>query len=382
LKYSNFSRLEMPSPETISPLLSVIIPTRERAGTLRYTLATALQQESRDYEVVVSDNASEDGTRQVVGAINDARVRYFHTGRRLSMCDNYEFALNCARGTYVVMIGDDDAVIPSKLDFLLSHLRALADVMIHTWPLHIYDWPVEGRPARLVYLAGKRPAQAFALRPRAHFTMAMGGWRYGGTPSPYHSAIPRRFLESLRMRTGRVFHSTQPDVFTSMAMPAFADQAVDLGETITFNGRSARSNGLGFINRSAMVNIERFIREYGDYRFHPSLYPGVSGPANMIPDAVLVARDLFPEVYAGVEFGYSQMWAYVCRLGFASHAEVLRNRRQIARMHKFSAGTFLFYSLVHEVLALRREILNNVAGKNGLAWQVPGNIRDFAQLLA
>ena len=75
------------------PLISLVIPTRERADTLAHTLATALAQRSRHYEVVVSDNASVDHTRETVTRIADDRVRYFNTGERLSMCGNYEFAL-------------------------------------------------------------------------------------------------------------------------------------------------------------------------------------------------------------------------------------------------------------------------------------------------
>jgi glycosyltransferase involved in cell wall biosynthesis len=364
------------------PVLSLIIPTRERAGTLVHTLATALEQRSDDYEVVVSDNASADNTRQVVESFDDPRIRYINTASRLSMCGNYEFAVEHARGDYVLIIGDDDAVIPGKLDFLLEKLREAPEPLIHTWPLHIYDWPVSGAPARLTYRAGTGAPYEIDLRARARFAMTMGGWKYYELPSPYHSAVPRSILDALRQRTGKIFHSTQPDVFTAMAIPAFAERAINLNQPISFNGRSARSNGLGFIAKSAVANIERFILEYGDYRFHPSLYTGVTGQANMIPDAILVARDMFPEIYDGAEFGYGPMWAYVCRLRFASHWEVLRKRRLISQAHPFSVGRFMFYSVIHEASALRRTLLNRVAAKGGLGAAIPDNIHDFSRLLA
>lgn len=366
----------------IKPLLSVVIPTRERAQTLAFTLATALDQESRDYEVVVSDNASADHTADVVEGMQDGRVRYFHTGQRLSMCGNYEFALEQAAGDYVVYIGDDDAVIPGALDRLLKHLRAAPEPLIHMWPLHIYDWPVDGRPARVAYLAPTRDPSKLDLKAKARFVASVGGWRYGDLPSPYHSAIPTRILDSIRSRTGKVFHSTQPDVFTGMAIPAFADHAINLGQTVTLNGRSAKSNGLGFVQRNARANIERFIKEYGDYRFHSSLYPDVPGAANMIPDAVLMARDLFPEVYAGTDFNYSAMWAYICRLGFVSHAEVLRHRAAIGRQHPFKPASFLSMSAVHELSAIRRTVLNQFMPLGDLRHHTPDNIHDFVRTLS
>lgn len=364
------------------PLLSLIIPTRERADTLAFTLATALNQTSQDYEVIVSDNASGDDTRAVVERLADHRVRYLNTGIRLSMCDNYEFALDRAEGRYVLIVGDDDAVMPGALDNLLGLIRVASEPTIYMWPLHVYDWPVGNQPARVAYLARARPQTKLDLKRKAKFVVSMGGWRYGDLPSPYHCAIPRQFLDNIRTRTGRVFHSTQPDVFTALAIPAFTDWAVNLGYTVTLNGRSAQSNGLGFVAKSALRNIERFIREFGDYIFHPSLYPGVSGAANMIPDAVLRACDLFPELYKEATFNYEAMWAYICRLRFVSHVEVLRKAKEIRKHHAFRPLRFLFYSLIQETGVLRRKMLNLWMPLGKLKAHTPNNIRDFVTDLA
>jgi glycosyltransferase involved in cell wall biosynthesis len=365
-----------------NPVLSIIIPTRERAGTLAYTLASALDQTSQDFEVVIGDNASEDDTSTVVSDKRDSRIQYFRSSQRLSMCDNYEFALNKARGEYVIVIGDDDATIPGMPDILLVRLRALAEPVIHMWPLHIYDWPVDGRPAKATYIAPERPESILDLKAKGRRVVELGGWKYYELPSPYHAAIPRRILDALRQRTGRVFHSTQPDVFTAMAIPAFADQAINIGTTVTLNGRSAKSNGLGFVKRGALPNIERFISEYGDYEFHPSLFDGTSAMANMIPDAVLKAKDFFPEVYGDVAFNYSAMWAYVARLRFAKHGDVIAKSASIGRVHPLNIAEFVGYSLVHEGAAARRTLLNSLGmARRGDAC-LADNVHDFAKMLA
>src|ERR1039458_10222772 len=98
--------------EPAKPLISVVIPTRERAQTLLFTLQTVLNQASRNFEVIVSDNFSQDPTRTVVQSFADARLRYFNTGRRLSMCDNWDFAFEHVCGEYTIFIGDDDAILP------------------------------------------------------------------------------------------------------------------------------------------------------------------------------------------------------------------------------------------------------------------------------
>jgi len=365
------------------PLLSLLIPTRERAATLAFTLATALEQKSpnRDYEIIVSDNMSGDDTRAVAERALDSRVRYVNTGRRLSMCGNYEFALSHALGDYVLIIGDDDAVVPGAVDFLIARLRTQQEPIIHRWPLHTYDWPVGDGRGRAAYLASAYPQTEIDLKQKALFVIRHGGWRYYELPSPYHAAIPRRLLDEIRSRTGIVFHSTQPDVFTAMALPALADRAIDLGVCISFNGRSPHSNGLGFVNKSAKANIDRFLREYGDYRLHPTLFPKVPAAANMIPDAILLARDMFPELYGKTVFNYEAMWAFSCRHRFVSHLDVLSKTAEIREYHRFNAGRFILSAALQEGAALRRKLLDWLMLPKGSA-AAPDDILMFAKMLA
>lgn len=364
-----------------NPVVSLLIPTRERVQTLVHTLRTALAQRSDRYEVIVSDNASADDTRAQVAEMGDARVRYVNTGTRLSMCNNYEFALDHARGQYVIIIGDDDAVLPGRIVDLIQRIDATPEPTIFMWPLHIYDWPTETEPAVLDYYATPQPESTLELREKARSVVRLGGWKYYELPSPYHSAVPRAFLDAIRGRTGRVFHSTQPDVFTAMALPAFASRAVNLGRSVTMNGRSPKSNGKDFTKGGSGGNLQRFLGEYAAYSFDETLYPGAAARANMIPDAILKAKHLFPELYADVPFGYDAMWAYVARLRFAKHASVVRDARAIRAYHPLSLVRFLRLSTVHEAAVLRRRILNAIGRRPVERGDIPGNIFDFAQAL-
>ena len=364
------------------PVISVIIPTRERVQTLSHTLRTALAQASDRYEIIVSDNASEDNTRAAVAAIGDVRIRYINTGARLSMCDNYDFALSHARGRYVVIIGDDDAVLPGRLDALIERIEATTEPVIFMWPLHIYDWPTATEPAALDYYASPQAETTLDLREKARTVVRLGGWKYYELPSPYHSAVPRVFLDAIRDRTGRVFHSTQPDVFTAMALPAFTSTAINLGSGVTMNGRSPKSNGKDFTKGGSGGNLVRFLSEYGDYDLARTLYPGVSMRANMIPDAILKAKELFPSLYADVPFGYSAMWGYVARLRFVGHFQILRDAAAIRRYHPLSIGRFLRAAITHEAAVIRRHVLNAIGRRPIQRDGVPDNIFDIARALS
>lgn len=55
------------------PRFSVVIPTRERADTLRFALQTCLDQDFEDYEIVVCDNCSSPATKNVVDSFASSR---------------------------------------------------------------------------------------------------------------------------------------------------------------------------------------------------------------------------------------------------------------------------------------------------------------------
>src|SRR5258705_9700603 len=97
------------------PFFSIVIPTRNRAHLLRYALQSALNQDFDDYEIIVSDNCSEDNTAQVVKEAPGDLIRYVRPEKSLSMPDHWNFALDQIRGRYVTYLCDDDALAPTAL---------------------------------------------------------------------------------------------------------------------------------------------------------------------------------------------------------------------------------------------------------------------------
>ncbi len=85
----------------MSPRLTVIVPTRERHDTLIWALKTCVTQDCDDLEILVSDNASVDETREVVASYDDPRIRYVNPGTRLGMSEHWEFALSHVQEGYV-----------------------------------------------------------------------------------------------------------------------------------------------------------------------------------------------------------------------------------------------------------------------------------------
>src|ERR1700755_22858 len=97
------------------PLFSIVIPTYNRSELVQGAVRSVLAQTFADFEVVVSDNCSQDDTRDVIERFADPRVRYVRTPSHGVIAESWEFARTQARGTLVMMLSDDDALVHDAL---------------------------------------------------------------------------------------------------------------------------------------------------------------------------------------------------------------------------------------------------------------------------
>jgi glycosyltransferase involved in cell wall biosynthesis len=111
----------------MTPDVSVVVPTYNRADLLAESLASVLGQDGVALEVVVVDDGSDDATAALVRAWPDPRVRYVgrpHAG--IAAARNAGIA--AARAPYVAFHDSDDRALPGRLAVPVAYLRAHPDV--------------------------------------------------------------------------------------------------------------------------------------------------------------------------------------------------------------------------------------------------------------
>jgi len=91
---------------------------------LRETIRSVVDQTCEDFELIISDNASEDHTEEVVNSFADNRMRYVRNSTNVGAVKNFNECLRIARGRYVTIFHDDDIMLP---DNLLLKTRALQE---------------------------------------------------------------------------------------------------------------------------------------------------------------------------------------------------------------------------------------------------------------
>ena len=107
--------------------LSICIPTYNRAAFLKELLPSILHQlaelASGEVELIVSDNASTDGTSEYLRLIDNARLRWWTNDENIGGDRNFLKCVEEARGEYVWLFGDDDVLPKDSVARVLDFLR-------------------------------------------------------------------------------------------------------------------------------------------------------------------------------------------------------------------------------------------------------------------
>ena len=91
-------------------LVSIGMPVYNGAAHIRRALDSLLAQSFSDFEIIISDNASTDATKEIcLDYVNrDSRIRYIRQESNISVLPNFDFVLNASCGDYFMWAAHDD----------------------------------------------------------------------------------------------------------------------------------------------------------------------------------------------------------------------------------------------------------------------------------
>ena len=102
-------------PKVSNPLVSVVIPTYNRERTIKASVQSVLDQTYQNLEVIVVDDGSTDGTKNIVSAIDDPRVHLI-IQKNQGACVARNTGIEAARGLFIAFQDSDDEWFPEKLE--------------------------------------------------------------------------------------------------------------------------------------------------------------------------------------------------------------------------------------------------------------------------
>ncbi len=243
---------------------SVLLPTRNRLELLRCAIETVRRQDYGDWEIVVSDNASEQDIAGHVRALNDPRIRYYRTGSFVPVTENWNNALEKSTGDYVVMLGDDDCLMKRYFSTLrgLIEERGAPDLVYHSALLYAYPGVMPGFPEGFVQPYGyagflKNAREPFWLERAAALQCVRASMDFRVTFgfNMQFALVSRRLIDALRHK-GPFFQSPYPDYYAMNASLLKAERILVCPQPLVTIGISPKSFGYYYFNRSEQSGIE------------------------------------------------------------------------------------------------------------------------------
>ncbi|TKC17041.1 glycosyltransferase family 2 protein [Robertmurraya kyonggiensis] len=284
---------------------SVVIPTRNSADTLKYTIKTCLNQKHDNFEIVISDNSSDDYnfTKELIKNFNDPRIKYYRPDEELAMTENYNYAISKALGEYVIMLGSDDGLLFHALSTLDSILPRTGIKLLH-WRMAAYGWPN-------IKLKGYENFFGFPLNPKGTINyneidsntiikkVINFETNYSILPMLYcNSVVHQDLLEILIKNTGSVFKGYPPDVYSGFALAYIQNKYITVDLPMTIGGSSGNSIGIAYHHGKGNSNELKkdYIRlnNKAGLSLH-NIIPDVKSLEAAVAESFLNAKDvLFP----------------------------------------------------------------------------------------
>ena len=255
------------------PLLSIIIPTKNRQYTAVFAVDSVLCIPSENLEVIVQDCSDDDSLRQLLSNKygKNARLKYFHTYEKLSMNENWSAAISKTTGKFVYGIGDDDGVLPAIIEVAewmdAKNIEAVVPLKVQ----YIWNDAYLGTfsNSRLT-LPSNFTGKIYTINLSKEFDRKVKNCGFGYTtnlPNLYHGFISRRILELHKAKTGAYFNGTSLDVYSAFTTPQYIDNLYYVEYPISIWGACGKSNS----NRVVSKKSQDHFKEFTNYKKIESL---------------------------------------------------------------------------------------------------------------
>jgi glycosyltransferase involved in cell wall biosynthesis len=114
----------------MTPKVSIIIPSYNHEKFIGECILSVINQTFQDFEIVITDDGSSDGSVQVIESFADPRIKLFKFGVNKGACIAVNNCIKHAKGKYIAMLSSDDAWYPEKLEVQVEYLDNNKDIAV------------------------------------------------------------------------------------------------------------------------------------------------------------------------------------------------------------------------------------------------------------
>jgi hypothetical protein len=233
------------------PLLSIVIPTRNRKELALRSIATALDVPGNDVEVIVHDSSDTPVLGEhLSNLVSDCRLKYRYTPPPVSFAEAFNKGVDWSTGEYTCLIGDDDGVLPEVREaaaWAREHgVDAVSPVGVAS-----YFWPdfrsryYGSRHAGRLYLKEFTGSVQFPDSDEAiRKCLNSGGWfsEHFHLPKVYLAIVRRSCFAAMRHNGGgHAFRGASPDLYGALALALERPRYAEVDFPLIVGGNSGRS---------------------------------------------------------------------------------------------------------------------------------------------
>jgi glycosyltransferase involved in cell wall biosynthesis len=234
----------------MNPLLSIIIPTKNRYHTLFSIVDTIISFNDLLIEIVIQDNSDDNSSALefIQKREQNNSLKYFYSAEKLSVIENSDLAVLNSTGEYVCFIGDDDGVMPYIGDVVKwmkrnGHKALKAHKPNYFWPSMITDYFANDNSGILYESNYNYNIKEVSTCTALNYTLSKGGTSIKKLPCLYHGIVDRETLDRIFIKCNTYFPGPSPDMANAIALSLFLNKYVYVDFPVIISGKSKNSTG-------------------------------------------------------------------------------------------------------------------------------------------
>lgn len=346
------------------PKFSVIIPLKDRGEYIGATLRTCMAQDYPNFEIIVSDDHSEDNTVEVVRKLAqiDSRIKLYAHQEHLGMRDNFEFALNQVKEGYVIALGGDDGLVPGCIMRMYEIIRATGRQLL-TWSYPTFFYPTPDSMGKNLLLVGRNKRGVPKIIKSKDFLRKISEsfyYQIDECPMFYIKGVASiELVNRVKSRTsdGCFYYCPTPDGFSGVVLAGEVEDFVYTDEPLSIGGTTIKSQGQNYrrTDKKSREEAQQFFNDNIRRTMHVELASQPYSPLQtlMTADYLLTARDLPGWPAAGsYEVSFENLIKKSFLLMANSHYEdevLIRELKILKRIAEYHNLTDLFDDLFHNM---------------------------------
>ena len=206
------------------PFVSVLLPVYNGEKYIHEVITSIINQFDQDFELIISIDFGSDSSESVARRFEatNKRVRVFTHDKRLGMRGNYEFLIAKSNGSWLTIIGQDDAMMPFAISELRKSVEKVPDLAVLVSRRAYAFWPDTNGDfgkKQFIYPIGANRVSQVSSR-RFLIDCLKGKSEYSQGPQLYTGSFVSRSVvtEFLSSQNGKLFPYPIPDVSSSASI--------------------------------------------------------------------------------------------------------------------------------------------------------------------